>query len=105
MLPGAPFDCVKTQLRPGDTLLMYSDGLTECEDSWGDMLEVEGLTSLLAQAAQTPREAIDDIQAGVQAHAGIAGFEDDVSMLVFNFGGLASAQAGLAQQSSAADAA
>lgn len=86
LLPGAPFECFVTKIDPGDSLLLYSDGLTECADSWGDMLEEEGLMDLFSTVGARPIEVIDGIEAALQELAGIAGFEDDVSMLVLEFG-------------------
>lgn len=85
MLPGMVFEADQVRLHPGDVLMTYSDGLTECVDTWGDMLEEEGLMALLAAASDRPELAIDTIEAALRDHSGIAGFEDDISMLLLRF--------------------
>lgn len=85
MLPGVEFECNTVQLHPGDSLLTYSDGLTECADTWGEMLEEEGLMALLADIPDNPDEAVGQIEAALRAHSGIADFEDDISMLLFRY--------------------
>ncbi|WP_055083982.1 PP2C family protein-serine/threonine phosphatase [Jannaschia donghaensis] len=85
MLPDVQFECRTVRLNPGDALLTYSDGLTECADTWGDMLEEEGLMALLARCPDDPEEAVDAIEEALRDHSGIADFEDDISMLFFRY--------------------
>ncbi|MCK0168760.1 fused response regulator/phosphatase [Jannaschia sp. S6380] len=88
LLPDIRFDCVETLLAPGDAFLAYSDGLTECADTWGDMLEEEGLMALVSDMPAETEAAVDSIEAALQAHSGINGFEDDISMLLLRHGGV-----------------
>ncbi len=96
MLPGLSFESATVQMRPGDALLTYSDGLTECADTWGDMLEEEGLMALLADGPDDPDAAVTAIEAALRAHSGIADFEDDISMLMFRYDRPKTAARGLA---------
>ena len=86
LLPGVEFECTAAMLAPGESFLAYSDGLTECADTWGEMLEEEGLMTLLADAPDDTEEAVDMIETALRAHSGINGFEDDISMLLFRYG-------------------
>lgn len=86
LLHGAVFELSTSQLLPGDALLAYSDGLTECMNRWGDMLEEEGLMDLVAIGDPDPDRAIDHIEAGLADHTGIQGFDDDISMVLIRFG-------------------
>ena len=93
LIPGAAFERVRARLAPGDSLLAYSDGLTECADTWGDMLEEEGLMALLAAAPPDVGAAVAGIEEALRAHCGINDFADDISMLLFRFGEAAPAAA------------
>lgn len=93
LLPDMRFDCVETMLAPGDAFLAYSDGLTECADTWGDMLEEEGLMALLETIPPGTEAAVTAIEAALRDHSGINGFEDDISMLLYRQGAHEGAEA------------
>jgi sigma-B regulation protein RsbU (phosphoserine phosphatase) len=69
-------------LAPGDTLVLYSDGVTEAFDASGNMLGAEGLLEHLARApGGTAAETVAGILAAVRRHAGDAAQSDDISVL------------------------
>lgn len=91
LLPGMPYAQFETTMYPGDRLLLYSDGFTECRLGNGDMLEENGLIDLISKcdADQTGREVLDDLfwmlsQVMSEEH----GMEDDVSATLFEYNGL-----------------
>ncbi|MGB3406475.1 MAG: SpoIIE family protein phosphatase [Jannaschia sp.] len=85
LLEGAEFDLTEAVLRPGDLFMCYSDGLTECFDTWGDMLAEEGLMDLVARENGDTEKVAAGIEAGLIDHAGIQGFDDDISMVLLRF--------------------
>ena len=98
LLPGAAFDRIRVELRPGDSFLAYSDGLTECADTWGDMLEEDGLMDLLAGVPDGSEAAVGRIEDALRAHCGINQFEDDISMLLFRYGRVSSERVDMAAE-------
>ncbi|MCB1312172.1 MAG: fused response regulator/phosphatase [Sedimentitalea sp.] len=91
LLPGLPYSQFDLSMAPGDRLLLYSDGFTECRLRNGKMLEPEGLIDLARNCAsdQSGQEFLDDLfwqltQVMSMEH----GMEDDVSATLFEFGGL-----------------
>ncbi len=92
ILPGARFQAEEAQLHPGDRLLIYSDGFTECPLPGGKMLDRPGLLELIGEipASQGGTEFLDDLYWRLCARRGGDGtgteMEDDISAVLFEFG-------------------
>lgn len=72
----------RTQLHPGDVLILYTDGVTEAIDSSERMLSEEGLERLLRESSgQTPDELCHTVVRRVQEHCG-GSPQDDVTIMV-----------------------
>ena len=85
LLADATYDEECTRLSPGDRLLIYSDGITECEGP-GGMLEEEGLARLIAPLAGLPgAELLDRLHEALGEFTGGAAFSDDVSALLVDY--------------------
>lgn len=77
------WETVEVALDPGDRVLIHTDGLTDCADTWGDMLDDAGLDAILAALPDGPLDVQGDaIQAALDAHSGINGLDDDVSYML-----------------------
>ncbi len=88
LIPGAEFESFSLQMEPGDRLILHSDGITECADPEGDLLENEGFLKFLEQNRQTEALALLDKLPGLlRSYSKRDGFEDDVSALIFDFTG------------------
>ena len=56
------------QLERGDTLLLYTDGITEARRTEEDLFGVDRLTRLFRDGGNRPAELIDRLRAAVLAH-------------------------------------
>ena len=74
---------IETSLEPGDTLVFYSDGITEAENPEGQPLEEIGLEAVIQlHAHRSASELGTEVLAAVQAHAQRSRFADDLTILV-----------------------
>ena len=77
------FEEEKTSLERGDVLLLYTDGVTEAENSEGDFFGEERLCAVLAEHHELhPRQVIDHVLEQVRLFTGTRNFNDDVSMVI-----------------------
>jgi serine phosphatase RsbU (regulator of sigma subunit) len=80
---GADFDAFRTQLAPGDVLLLYTDGITEAVDANLDMFGEERLAALLRQHADSDAGTIlATVKRSLIDFTGRERHDDDVSLLV-----------------------
>ena len=92
LIPGASFERVEATLKPGDRLVLLSDGVTECPDIAGFELGEDGLESMLRTNHTLDSPALlEAIIADLTQFHGNSDFPDDVSGVVFDFNGRSSA--------------
>ena len=76
------------ELGPGDCLFVYTDGVTEANNTAGKMFGEERLTASLNQDPDaSPEELIPRVQRDVQRFAGGADQSDDITMLCLKYFG------------------
>lgn len=86
LIDEARFDQVTLMLGPGDRLLIYSDGLTECAAPDGTLLDEAGLARVMGELRQTHGPAfLESLMWKLAEHARDGDFADDVSALVLEF--------------------
>jgi phosphoserine phosphatase RsbU/P len=81
IIPGAQFEIRSVGIEPGETLVAFTDGVTEAQNSAGEFFGRERLYALLARPAPTVSELLDVIQAGVREFTGDAAPSDDIALL------------------------
>ncbi|MEV5320559.1 GAF domain-containing SpoIIE family protein phosphatase [Streptomyces sp. NPDC052687] len=83
LLPDPQFVQAATRLRPGDALLLYTDGLTEARTADGSMLEQEGLARYLSAGAPRTAEELLGTVDKLLTDLG-AGVSDDTALLALS---------------------
>ena len=83
IMPGAPYPSGESvTLEPGDTLLFYTDGITEAAQPGGDMFGFRRLrTELVQHASAGPQAVLDGIRDAAIEWSGQATFDDDLTLL------------------------
>jgi serine phosphatase RsbU (regulator of sigma subunit) len=83
MFEASRYQANEEVLQPGETLVLYSDGVTEADDHNGVPFEEKGLERVIrAHASATPRDLALAILRAVEAHAQETSLADDVTLLV-----------------------
>lgn len=86
LIDGASFGEAQITLAPGERLMLYSDGMSECENSAGDQLEETGLAAFLeTYRARTGIEVLETMAADLRDYTGGKDMADDVSGLIFDY--------------------
>jgi sigma-B regulation protein RsbU (phosphoserine phosphatase) len=88
LIPGIEFETFSFKIKPNDKLLLHSDGLTECQNLSGELLDDEGLERILLRHADSHGpELLNDIVWELTEFADGDDFGDDLSAILFEFSG------------------
>jgi serine phosphatase RsbU (regulator of sigma subunit) len=86
LIPEAEYACERIQLEPEDTLVLFSDGVTEAENPQHELFEVSGLSQALSGLDGVPVEAVQkSILESVRAFSRGASQSDDITVLVVRY--------------------
>jgi sigma-B regulation protein RsbU (phosphoserine phosphatase) len=77
-----PYTACKFQFLPGDTMLLFSDGVTDAADVQGARFGVSGIRAVLAGERQ-PQEAGEHLVQAVKRHASGCSQIDDITVVCF----------------------
>lgn len=79
--PGCDFDESSTTILPGNTLLLYTDGVTEAPDPSGRMYGMNRLLECVCEDAPNAQHIVDCVRHRLLAHSGGAAPWDDRTLL------------------------
>ena len=83
LLPPADYQSDKIELRPGDVLVLYTDGTVEAENPAGEEYSARRLATVVSSHLdQSPSELITTIHASVVEFAETPQLADDLTLLV-----------------------
>ncbi|HEY7311476.1 MAG TPA: PP2C family protein-serine/threonine phosphatase [Gemmataceae bacterium] len=82
ILPDVQYDEHAVQLAPGDVILIYTDGVTECRNDQGEQFGEQRLQALLAEHGHaTGAEVVAALDAELTRFRGAEPFHDDVTCI------------------------
>jgi serine phosphatase RsbU (regulator of sigma subunit) len=86
LIAEASYESACLQLEPEDTLVLFSDGVTEAENVNHDLFEVSGLSQALAGKQDVPVEVLQQsVLDAVSAFSRGASQSDDITLLVVRY--------------------
>lgn len=86
LIEGATYEQFEISLGPGDRLMIHSDGVVECANPEGELLDDEGLARMLRDLRQTHGMAcLESVIWKLSDYAGDQDFADDVSAILLEF--------------------
>ena len=80
-MPDWEFKAQETDLAPGSTLFLYTDGLDEAENAQGQMFGKKRILELMQTSSKEPRALIESMTQAVADFVGDTEQSDDLTML------------------------
>ena len=84
MFESASFEIDSIKIEPGDTLVLYSDGIPDCQDSSGKTFGNDRFRNLLQQSGEKPSEILDTLITQLKQHMQDTNQYDDITLLMIN---------------------
>lgn len=81
-------ECDRLTLRPNDTLILYTDGITEARSGSGEMFGAERLDHALVKCSGQPDCVVDSIHGALFEHTGQRGRADDQTIVALRHVGV-----------------
>ncbi|PTQ69711.1 PP2C family protein-serine/threonine phosphatase [Celeribacter persicus] len=88
LIPNAQYEDVRLTLSPGERILIFSDGVTECPDGGDGMLGEEGLVEMCRKMAkETGNAFFDTFLWDLNDYNKEKDFPDDISAILLEYSG------------------
>lgn len=82
VMPDAPYKTESIVLEAGDCLVLYTDGVTDADDSRGAHFSKQRLVSLVSENSVAAQALLDTVIAALNAHVGKGSPADDITLLL-----------------------
>jgi sigma-B regulation protein RsbU (phosphoserine phosphatase) len=83
------YEAYRIDLQPGESLVLYSDGITECQNSNSDFFGEARLEAVVAESAElSPQQTMDGVFSAVDAFRQGQAHSDDMTLVVLKRLGL-----------------
>ncbi|MBR0219358.1 MAG: PP2C family protein-serine/threonine phosphatase [Clostridia bacterium] len=87
-LDGLRFRQHAFELHPGDSLFVYTDGVTEATNARNELFGTDRLLAALNRDPDAaPRQLLSNVREGINSFVGTAPQFDDITMLAFHYSG------------------
>ena len=84
--PQALFELGEVRLRPGDTLVLYSDGVSEAANAEGEEFGEERITTAVSAVLErAPQDVLDALFSALRDFTREAGSHDDMTAVVLRY--------------------
>jgi serine phosphatase RsbU (regulator of sigma subunit) len=81
-MPDSPYRTESIVFQPGDSLVLYTDGVTDADNDAGAHFSKQRLVSLVSEKNEAAQSLLGLVIASLNAHVGKASPADDVTLLV-----------------------
>ena len=75
------YEAVTVSIAPGETVVLYTDGVNEAMNAAGDLFSIERVRELACEGG-TPKEVSDRIIAALKEFTGVKAQDDDICVVV-----------------------
>ena len=87
ILTDVEYEEAAVELRPGDTLALYTDGITEAKSPDGEMFGVEGMEKAIRACSGEPQCLVDTLNNHLQRHQQSIRPQDDQTLVAMRVDG------------------
>ena len=80
---GIPYESCKVALGPGDSVLLFTDGVTEAKNKEDADFHMKGVHAALSEGPMTPKAMGERVVAAVRKHSLGCKQHDDITVVCF----------------------
>ena len=85
-MPNMPFEEHSIEVQPGDTLFVYTDGLTDRINDAGDFYSIDRVAAVLEQSSEADIGTLyDSVRGDVSSFSATEEFKDDIAFVLTRF--------------------